>query len=35
MTVEARPEALALGGVPLDTVLERLRRLEPAARACW
>ena len=35
MTVEARPEALALGGVPLDTVLERLRRLEPAARACY
>ncbi len=26
---------MTLAGVPLDRVLERLRRLEPSARACW
>jgi diaminopimelate decarboxylase len=33
--VSQRGGVLALGGVPLDRVLASLRRLEPAASACW
>lgn len=33
--VSHRGGVLAIGGVPLDRVLPSLRRLEPAASACW
>jgi diaminopimelate decarboxylase len=33
--VSQRGGVLTLGGVPLDRILASLRRLEPAASACW
>ncbi|MEO5989116.1 MAG: diaminopimelate decarboxylase [Candidatus Eisenbacteria bacterium] len=35
MSIGTHEGVMTLGGVHLDQVLERLRRLEPHARACW